>query len=67
MFTTCKGILPDAQNIVRRIFKLLLKRADLPDTCWQDLRYTSATRIRITLMILNLIVCRAKPRLKMMW
>jgi integrase len=40
VFTTGKGT---AQNIVDRIFKLLLKRTDLPDMRWQDLRHTYAT------------------------
>src|SRR5215208_2498154 len=33
----------DAQNIVGRHFKPLLKRAGLPDIRWHDLRHTYAT------------------------
>jgi integrase len=33
----------DAQNIVNRHFKPLLKRAGLPDIRWHDLRHTYAT------------------------
>jgi integrase len=33
----------DAQNIVNRHFKPLLKRAELPDIRWHDLRHTCAT------------------------
>jgi integrase len=33
----------DAQNIIHRFFKPLLKRAELPDIRWHDLRHTYAT------------------------
>ena len=33
----------DAQNIVNRDFKPLLRRAGLPDIRWHDLRHTAAT------------------------
>lgn len=33
----------EAQNIINRFFKLLLKRAQLPDIRWHDLRHTYAT------------------------
>jgi integrase len=33
----------DAQNVVNRGFKPLLKRAGLPDIRWHDLRHTCAT------------------------
>jgi integrase len=33
----------DAQNIINRSFKPLLKRAELPDIRWHDLRQTYAT------------------------
>jgi integrase len=43
VFATGKGTPIDAQNIVNRYFKPLLKRADLPDIRWHDLRHTYAT------------------------
>ena len=43
MFATGKGTPLDAQNIVNRFFKPLLKRAGLPDVRWHDLRHTYAT------------------------
>jgi integrase len=43
VFATGKGTPMDAQNIVNRYFKLLLKRAGLPDIRWHDLRHTCAT------------------------
>lgn len=43
VFTTVKGTPLDAQNIVNRFFKPLLKRAGLPDIRWHDLRHTYAT------------------------
>ena len=33
----------DAQNIVNRYFKSLLRRAELPNIRWHDLRHTCAT------------------------
>ena len=43
MFATGKGTPLDAQNIVNRHFKPLLKRAGLPSIRWRDLRHTYAT------------------------
>ncbi len=43
VFATGKGTPLDAQNIINRFFKPLLKRAELPDTNWHDLRHTYAT------------------------
>jgi integrase len=41
--TTTIGTPLDAQKIVNRHFKPLLKRAGLPDIRWHDLRHTYAT------------------------
>jgi integrase len=43
VFATGKGTPVDAQNIINRFFKPLLKRAQLPDIRWHDLRHTYAT------------------------
>jgi integrase len=43
VFTTTIGTPLDAQKIVNRHFKPLLKRAGLPDIRWHDLRHTYAT------------------------
>jgi integrase len=43
VFTTTIGTAVDAQNVVNRHFKPLLRRAGLPDIRWHDLRHTSAT------------------------
>ena len=43
VFATSKGTPLDAQNIVNRHFKPLLKRTGLPDKRWHDLRHTCAT------------------------
>ena len=43
MFASYKGTPLDAQNIVNRYFKPLLKRAGLPIIRWHDLRHTYAT------------------------
>jgi integrase len=43
VFVSSKGTPMDAQNIVNRYFKPLLKRAGLPDIRWHDLRHTYAT------------------------
>jgi integrase len=43
VFATGKGTPLDAQNIVNRHFKPLLKRAGLPNIRWHDLRHTYAT------------------------
>ena len=43
VFATGKGTPLDAQNIINRFFKPLLKRAELPDIRWHDLRHTYAT------------------------
>ena len=43
VFATNKGTPLDAQNIVNRHFKPLLRRAGLPDIRWHDLRHTFAT------------------------
>jgi integrase len=43
VFATAKGTPLDAQNIVNRHFKPLLKHAGLPDIRWHDLRHTYAT------------------------
>jgi len=43
VFATRKGTPLDAQNIVNRHFKPLLKRAGLPPIRWHDLRHTCAT------------------------
>jgi integrase len=43
VFATGKGTPLDAQNVVNRHFKPLLRRAGLPDIRWHDLRHTCAT------------------------
>ena len=43
MSASSKGTPLDAQNIVNRHFKPLLRRAGLPDIRWHDLRHTYAT------------------------
>jgi integrase len=43
VFTTTTGTPVDAQNVINRHFKPLLKRAGLPDIRWNDLRHTYAT------------------------
>jgi integrase len=43
VFTTGEGTPLDAQNIVNRSFKPLLKRTDLPNIRWHDLRHTCLT------------------------
>jgi integrase len=43
MFATGKGTPIDAQNIINRFFKPLLKSSELPDIRWHDLRHTYAT------------------------
>jgi integrase len=43
VFAAVKGTPIDAQNIVNRHFKLLLKQEDLPLIRWHDLRHTGAT------------------------
>jgi integrase len=43
VFATTIGTLLDAQNVVNRHFKPLLKTADLPDIRFHDLRHTCAT------------------------
>jgi integrase len=43
VFTSSKSTPLDAQNIVNRHFKPLLRRAGLPGIRWHDLRHTYAT------------------------
>ncbi len=43
VFASGKGTPLDAQNIVNRYFKPLLRRAELPNIRWHDLRHTCAT------------------------
>jgi integrase len=43
VFATGKGTALDAQNVVNRGFKPLLRRTDLPDIRWHDLRHTCFT------------------------
>ena len=43
VFSTTIGTPLEAQNIVNRHFKPLLRRAGLPDIRWHDLRHTYAT------------------------
>jgi integrase len=43
VFTTGKGTPLEAQNVVNRYFKPLLKRVELPNIRWHDLRHTYAT------------------------
>ncbi len=43
VFATGKGTPIDAQNIINRYFRPLLKRTQLPDIRWHDLRHTYAT------------------------
>jgi integrase len=43
VFASSKGTPLDAQNIVNRYFKPLLRRTGLPDIRWHDLRHTCAT------------------------
>jgi integrase len=43
VFATGKGTPQDAQNVINRHFKPLLKQEDLPLIRWHDLRHTCAT------------------------
>jgi integrase len=43
VFASSKGTPLDAQNIVNRHFKPLLRRLGLPDIRWHDLRHTCFT------------------------
>ncbi len=43
VFTTTIGTAVDAQNVVNRHFKPMLRRAGLPNIRWHDLRHTCAT------------------------
>ena len=43
VFTTTIGTAADAQNVINRHFKPLLKRAGLPDIRFHDLRHTCTT------------------------
>ena len=43
VFATTVGTALDAPNIVNRLFGPLLKRSELPDIRWHDLRHTYAT------------------------
>jgi integrase len=43
VFASIKGTPLDAQNIVNRYFRPLLRRAGLPEIRWHDLRHTCAT------------------------
>jgi integrase len=43
VFATTIGTPVEAQNIIYRHFKPLLKRAGLPDIRWHDLRHTCFT------------------------
>ena len=43
VFTTESGTLINPSNLRNRSFKPLLKRVNLPDICFHDLRHTSAT------------------------
>ena len=43
MFITTIGTAVDAQNVVNRHFKPLLRHAGLPNIRWHDLRHTCAT------------------------
>jgi integrase len=43
VFSTTIGTAVDAQNVVNRHFKPMLRRAGLPDIRWHDLRHTCAT------------------------
>jgi integrase len=43
VFATAKGTPLDAQNIVNRYFKPLIRRAGLPNLRWHDLQHTCAT------------------------
>jgi integrase len=43
IFATRKGTPLDAQNVINRHFKPLLKQAGLPPIRWHDLRHTCAT------------------------
>jgi len=43
VFATRKGTPLDAQNVINRHFKPLLKQVDLPLIRWHDLRHTCAT------------------------
>lgn len=43
VFATAKGTPLDAQNVVNRHFKPLLRRAGLPDIRWHDLRHSCFT------------------------
>ena len=43
VFSTGKGTPLDAQNVVNRHLKPLLRRSGLPDVRWRDLRHSCAT------------------------
>jgi integrase len=43
IFATGKGTPLDAQNIISRHFKPLLRRTSLPEIRWHDLKHTCAT------------------------
>ena len=45
VFATGKGTPLEAQNIINRFFKPLLKRSELPDIRWHDLRHTCFTTL----------------------
>ena len=47
VFATGKGTPLDAQNIINRFFKPLLKRAQFPDIRWHDLKHTYATLLLV--------------------
>jgi integrase len=43
VFTTTIGTAVDAQNVVNRHYKPMLRHAGLPDIRWHDLRHTCFT------------------------
>jgi integrase len=45
VLATGKSAPLDAQNIMNRFFKPLLKRSELPDIRWHDLRHTCCTTL----------------------
>jgi hypothetical protein len=47
VFATTIGTAVDAQNVVNRHFKPLLRRAGLPEIRWHDLRHTCAMLLAV--------------------
>jgi integrase len=57
IFATSVGMLTNPENLVKRSFKPLLKKAGLPEIWFHDLRHTCATLLLGRGVILSL--CRS--------